>query len=143
MRKSTKTTSGVPASLAPQPAATMQGSKEHRSVPRFYVKWRAIAFIDAKNEHHCFIKDISTKGAAIFLDRNLQSLEFIKLHIHIPPSHTDKAQRVIQVHGKIAYTVYDSKEFLFRVGIVFFKFESDHDPVFLETYLTKYQTKIV
>ena len=110
----------APADLPQQSAkATVQGSREHRSVPRFYVKWRAVAFIDAQNQHHGFIKDISVKGAAVFLDRNMQSLEFIRLHIHVPPSHTSNAPRILDVYGKIAYTTHDSKERLFRVGIGF------------------------
>ena len=134
----------APADLPQQSAkATVQGSREHRSVPRFYVKWRAVAFIDAQNQHHGFIKDISVKGAAVFLDRNMQSLEFIRLHIHVPPSHTSNAPRILDVYGKIAYTTHDSKERLFRVGIVFLKFDSEHDPAFLEKYLTNCQTRIV
>lgn len=139
--------SGAPADLPPQHAKTSpvaaQGSKEHRSVPRFYVKWRTVAFVDAQNQHHGFIKDISTRGASVFLDSNLQSLEFIKLHIHVPPSHTSKASRLIEVYGKIVYTTHDINELLFRTGISFLKFESQHDPVFLEKYLTDFQTRVI
>lgn len=123
--------------------AVVKGSKEHRSAQRFYVKWRTIAFIDTQSQHHGFIKDISVKGAAVFLDRNLQSLEFVKLHIHVPPSHAAKAPRTVAVYGKIIYTVYDNKELLFRAGVSFLKFDSEHDPVFLETYLNNFQTKIL
>lgn len=123
--------------------AVAQGSKEHRSAQRFYVKWRTTALIDAQSQHHGFIKDISVKGAAVFLDRNLQSLEFVKLHIHVPPSHATKAPRTVAVYGKIIYTVYDNRELLFRVGVSFLKFDSEHDPAFLETYLTNFQTKIL
>lgn len=139
MSKSNEKTAN-PISGAP---AIVKGSKEHRSAQRFYVKWRAIAFIDAQSQHHGFIKDISVKGAAVFLDRNLQSLEFVKLHIHVPPSHAAKTSRTVAVYGKIIYTVYDNRELLFRVGVSFLKFDSEHDPAFLETYLTNFQTKIL
>lgn len=138
MSKSNEETTN-PISGAP---AAAQGSKEHRSAQRFYVRWRATALIDAQSQHHGFIKNISVKGAAVFLDRNLQSLEFVKLHIHVPPSHAAKAPRTVAVYGKIIYTVYDNRELLFRVGISFLKFDSEHDPAFLETYLTNFQTKI-
>ncbi|WP_435626780.1 PilZ domain-containing protein [Candidatus Ferrigenium straubiae] len=137
--------SGTPASQLPQhpkDSPAIQGSKEHRSMPRFFVKWRAIAFIDAQSQHHGFIKDISVKGAAVFLERNLQSLKLIKLHIHVPPAPTAKAPRVIEVYGKVVYTVYDNRELLFRAGISFLKFDSEHDPLFLENYLTNFQTRI-
>ena len=74
---------------------------------------RTVAFVDAQNQHHGFIKDISTKGASVFLDRNLQSLEFIKLHIHVPPSHTLKTPRLIEVYGKIVYTTHDINDVSF------------------------------
>lgn len=137
------TPEGLPQQPAKVTPATAQGSREHRSVPRFYVKWRTVAFIDAQSQHHGFIKDISTKGASVFLDRNLQSLEFIKLHIHVPPSHTLKEPRVIEVYGKIVYATHDNRELLFRVGISFLKFDSEHDPAFLEKYLTDFQTRII
>ncbi len=123
--------------------ATLQKSKEHRSVPRFYVRWRVLAMIDAKSQHQGFIKDISMKGAAVFLDRNLQSVELIKLHIHVPPSHTEKTPRVITVYGKVVYTVYDNHERLFRAGVCFLKFDSEHDPIFLDKYLTTFQTRVL
>lgn len=129
--------------LQPAKAAAAMGSKEHRSVPRFYVKWRAVAFIDAQSQYHGFIKDISTKGAAIFLDRNLQSLEFIKLHIQVPPSNTLREPRILKVYGKIAYTTHDRSELLFRTGISFLKFDSEHDPGFLETFLADNHTRII
>lgn len=118
------------------------GSKEHRSVPRFYAKWRAVAFIDAQNQYHGFIKDISVKGTAFFVDRNLQSLEFIKLHIQIPPSHTLKEARILKAYGKVIYTTHDRSELLFRTGISFLKFDSEDDPVFLEKFLADNHTRI-
>lgn len=142
----TNPTNSPSANLPTQPVkkspATVQGSKEHRSVPRFYVKWRTVAFIDDKSQYHGFIKDISTKGAAVFLDRNLQPLELTKLHIHVPPHQAAEAPRIIEVYGRIVYITHDNNELLFRVGVSFLKFGSKHDLAFLETYLTKYQTRI-
>jgi len=125
----------------PAQAATPK-SKEHRSVPRFQVKWRAVALLDEQSRHHGFIKDISIHGAAVFLERNLQAVEVVKLHIQIPPSHTLKAPHVIEVYGKVVYTVYDNRELLFRAGICFLKFGSERDPALLEACLTGCQPKI-
>lgn len=124
------------------PGAQVTYGKEHRSVPRFLVKWRAVAFIDAQQQYHGYIKDISTKGAALLLDRNLQSLEFIKLHIQVPPSYTLRESRILKVYGKIAYTTHDRSELLFRTGIHFLKFDSERDPAFLETFLANNCTRI-
>ena len=137
---------GTPAGLPSQPAEkppAIMGSKEHRSVPRFYVKWGVIAFVDAQSQHRGLIKDISIKGAAVLLERNLQSLEFIKLHIQIPLSHTLKQPRIIQVHGRVIYSTHDSRELLFRTGVNFLKFDSEHDQSFLEEFLTDNHARIV
>lgn len=129
-------------STSETPPAPPQPGKEHRREPRFYVKWQTVVFVDAQSQHYGFIKDISVRGAALFLDRNLQSREIIKLHIHVPPSHISRAARTIAVYGKIIYSNHDSRELLFRTGVSFLKFDSEHDPVFLETYLANYQAKI-
>lgn len=123
--------------------APHKGSKEHRTEPRFRVRWRTVAFVDAQGLHHGSIKDISTKGAAILLDRNLQSQGFIKLHIYVPPPHTSKISCIVEVYGKIAYSIYDGHEQLFRVGVTFLKFHSESDPAFLEKYLTSHLEGIV
>ena len=122
---------------AKKPAAR-KGSKEHRVEPRFRVRWRMIAFVDAKGLHHGSIRDISTKGAAILLDRNLPPQGFIKLHIYVPPPHTSKISCIVEVYGKIVYSIYDGQEQLFRIGVTFLKFHSESDPAFLEKYLTSH-----
>lgn len=137
---------GSAAGTSPQhaksPPSAPQGGKEHRSVPRFLVKWRAVAFLDAQNQYHGYIKDVSVKGAAVFLDRNLQALEFIKLHIQIPPSYTLREQRILKVYGKIVYTTHDRNELLFRTGIHFLTFDSESDQEFLEAFLTDNHMRI-
>lgn len=133
---------GVSSQRAKSPPSAPQGGKEHRSVPRFLVKWRAVAFIDAQNQYHGYIKDVSAQGAAVFLDRNLQALEFIKLHIQIPPSYTLREPRILKVYGKIVYTTHDRSELLFRTGIRFLTFDSEQDSAFLETFLADNHMRI-
>lgn len=41
--------------------------EESRSESRTHVRWHVDAFVDGQNVHHGFIKDISLKGADIFL----------------------------------------------------------------------------
>lgn len=118
-------------------------NKEHRAEPRFRVRWRTTAFVDAQGLHHGSVKDISTKGAAVLLGRNLQSQGIIKLHIYVPPPHTSNISCIVEVYGKIAYSIYDGHEQLFRVGVTFLKFHSESDPAFLEKYLTSHLASIV
>jgi hypothetical protein len=120
-----------------------KGTKEHRVEPRFRVRWKTTAFVDAQGLHQGSVKDISTKGAAVLLDRNLRPHGIIKLHIYIPPPHTSKISCIVEVYGQIIYSIYDGHEQLFRIGVTFLKFHSESDPAFLEKYLTSHLESIV
>lgn len=112
-----------------------KGAKEHRSVQRYLVRWRITASIDASGMHQGLVKDISIKGAAILHEKNFHSAEFIKLHIYVSPPPPARIPCVVEVLGKIVYTLFDSKEQLYRTGVSFLKFGTDHDPVFLDEHL--------
>ncbi|HCI14917.1 MAG TPA: hypothetical protein DFK12_13510 [Gallionellaceae bacterium] len=119
----------------PAPVSLPKLGKEHRTVQRYMVKWRVAAFVDHQELHHGHLKDISIKGAAILLERNLQSAEFVKLHIYVPPPAPSRIPCIIEVVGKVIYSIYDAKDHRFRVGVNFLKFATEHDPVFLADHL--------
>lgn len=89
-----------------------------------------------------FVKDVSTTGASVYLGRNLQAVRFVTLHICVTPSDTISKPRIVVVFGKVAYTVYDSEEHLFRAGVSFLKFNSESDLTFLEARLTNHHVEI-
>lgn len=122
------------------PSATPTG-KEHRSEQRYRVKWYVVTTIDGLGTHHGYIKDISTKGTAVFLERNLQGVRTITLHIYAPTLETG-GSRIIEVQGKVVYSNHDSDELHFRSGIFFTKFKSKSDSAYLETRLKNCHVKI-
>lgn len=122
-------------SAEPVPAMPPKLGKEHRTVQRYLVKWRIAAFVDQRGLHHGHLKDISIRGAAILLDQNFQSADFIKLHVYVPPPATSRLPCVVEVIGRIVYSIYDARELRFRIGVNFLKFATEHDPVFLEDHL--------
>jgi hypothetical protein len=122
------------AETTPQSTLLPQGGKEHRTVSRYIANWKLTAAIDSQSLLHGYTKDISIKGAAILLEQNLKEGQFIKLHIYIPPP-AGKISCIIEVVGKVVYSIYAYKEQRFRVGASFLKFATEHDPVFLENHL--------
>lgn len=119
----------------PAPFSLPKLGKEHRTVQRYMVKWRVTASVDRHGLHHGHLKDISIKGAAVLLEQNLQSVDFIKLHIYVPPPAPSRIPCIVEVVGKVVYSIYDARELRFRVGINFLRFATEHDPVFLEDHL--------
>lgn len=111
---------------------------ESRTEPRVHVRWHVDAFIDGQGMHRGFIKDISVKGADIFLEHNMQNVKLIKLHIHVPPLNITEAHHVVEVSGKVIYSSHDSDELLFRTGIKFLEFHSESDRAYLQSRVVKH-----
>lgn len=124
------------------PAATTKTGQEHRSERRYRVRWHALAVIDGLGTHRGFIKDISTKGAAIFLERNLQGVRAATFIIHVPPGETGGGPRVIEVQGKVVYSNHDSDELHFRSGIFFTRFKTESDLAYLDARLKNCHVEI-
>lgn len=129
--------SGTPAAAQPK------SGKELRAVSRYIVKWRVAAFVDHRGMHHGIIKDISTKGAAILFEQNLQHIEFIKLHIYMTPPAPSKVPCIIEVLGKVIYAIHDPREHRFRTGVNFLKFSTEHDPAFLAEHLGNHAMPVI
>jgi hypothetical protein len=122
--------------------AAPQGSKEHRTEPRFRVKWPATVIVNEQNSHRGLIKDISTKGAAVLLDAHLHSTKFVNIRIHLPSLNAATGPRTIEIYGKIVYSIHDSNEFLFRTGVSFLKFHQESDQAHLSARLTNHHIPI-
>ncbi|MDD2915574.1 MAG: PilZ domain-containing protein [Gallionella sp.] len=111
--------------------------EESRSEPRIHVRWHLEA-VDGQFVYHGSVKDISTKGADIFLDHNFQNVKLVTLRIHVPPLHVTDEHCVIEVSGKVIYSNHDSDEMLFRTGIKFLKFTVESDLENLRSRLAKH-----
>lgn len=118
-------------------------SKENRGEQRYRVKWHASATIDGLGTHQGFIKDISTKGTAIFLGLNLQGVRLATLRIQMPPLEPRGDTHVIEVQGKVIYCNHDSEELFFRSGILFTQFKEASDLAFLSARLKNCHVKIL
>jgi hypothetical protein len=136
------TLDGLPGIQLAASGTAARGSKEHRSEPRFLVKWPATVIIGEQHSCRGMIKDISVKGAAVLLDVHLRSAKLINLHIHLPRLDAATGARIIEVYGKIIYSIHDSNESLFRTGISFLKFSQETDQAHLGARLTSHHVPL-
>ncbi len=119
-----------------------QGRREYRRSTRYNVSWRVIIDLEGHSSYEGKIKDISLHGAAVLNELNLRPNTPITLHIQIPPLVKQGKPRVIQVAGKISYTVHDVKQQCFRAGIAFTEFSLDSDRAYLEARLSEHQVEV-
>lgn len=115
---------------------------ELRSEPRFRVKWHATVLLRGNAAYHGIVKDISIKGAAILLERNLQEVKLVTLHLHVPPFDAIGVARIVKMEGKLIYSVHDHDELFFRAGFHFIKFKSESDLNHLRSRLTNLHVEI-
>lgn len=111
---------------------------ESRSDSRIRVRWHVDIFVEGQSVQYGFVRDISLKGADIFLDRNLQNVKSVKLNIHVPPLSVTEVHHAVEVSGKVVHIIHDSDELLFHTGIVFLKFNLDSDQEYLKLRLGKH-----
>lgn len=122
----------------PSDTADSRSHKDQRVEPRVHVRWHVDVFVEGRPVYHGFIKDISLKGADVFIDHNLQNVKLVKLLIHVPPLNTTSDRHVVDVSGKVIYASHDSDELLFRTGIKFLQFNLESDQVYLQSRITKH-----
>ncbi|MFZ2300729.1 MAG: PilZ domain-containing protein [Gallionella sp.] len=122
----------------PSGTADTRPHEEQRIEPRVHVRWHVDVFVEGQAVYHGFIKDISSKGADVFVDHNFQNVKFVKLLIHVPPLSATEDHHVIDVSGKVIYAAHDSEELLFRIGINFLKFNLESDQAYLRSRLAKH-----
>lgn len=104
---------------------------DQRAEPRMHVHWHAEVLIDGRHVLSALVKDISTRGAAVFFDSNVRHVKKVKLRIHVPPESLEAAGRMMEIWGKAVYVAYDGNMESFRMGVQFQHFVSSGDEAFL------------
>jgi len=122
------------APAAPEPATAHLHGTEHHDSPRHVVKWHADVLIDG-HASHGIVHEISESGATLFLELNPEKVKRLSLHIHVPPPDDKHAQHIVEVEGKVVYSIHDNQEKLFRAGIRFTRFAQESDQAFLTSRL--------
>lgn len=126
----------APATADPPTTAHLHGT-EHLDSARHVVRWHADVLLD---EHPChgIVHEISESGATIFMELNPGKIKTLSLHLHVPPLDDKHRQHIVEVTGKIVYSIHDSEEQLFRAGIHFTRFAKESDRAFLTSHLNSH-----
>jgi hypothetical protein len=129
------------ASFSPKKTSIAVGNQDQRKSPRYRVKWHADILTDDQITHKGFVKDISVKGASVYLNSNLHMAK-CTLRIHVPPLISTSKPHIMEVFGRIVYVVYDGEKQFFHAAISFIKFHPESDLANLGERLTKHHSKI-
>ena len=97
---------------------------------RIPCKFQVVVHADALGVFHGFVREIDINSASICLEQNLQNAKMVKLRIHYPT-------RIIEVIGKLIYSVYSSQQANFRSEIKFTNFVSAADREHLELDISR------
>lgn len=99
--------------------------EQQRKVPRFPFHWKATVVFDERDERprlNGHTKDISIQGCAILTDHNVFSNYPVTILLQLPIEHPAKPRRLVEVKGRMVYTVLAANHHQFRFGIEFTKF---------------------
>lgn len=134
---------GASIDAEPIEAFPPEGGSEHRKETRYRATWRVDVIVGGQDLHDGRLNDISLHGASILLGRNLKPDIKVTLRIYIPSITGPYPPTVLTVHGMTRYTVHDSDDLLFRVGIAFTEFEMVSDRGYLDERLTRHHLEII
>lgn len=131
------------AEVTPIESLPPQGGSELRKETRYRATWRVDVGVGGHDSHDGRINDISLHGASILLGRNLIPDTRVTLRIYMPSITGPFPPTVLTVHGITRYTVHDSDDLLFRVGVAFTEFEMVSDRGYLDARLTSHHLEII
>ena len=114
----------------PNKSPSPQNARGHRKETRYKVAWRVAVLVGGLNPYYGRVKDISLDGA-VLNELNLKCGASVMLNIHIPALNGSCDSKIMSVHGKTIYTVYDADRMCFRVGVTFVRFEQESDRAYL------------
>jgi c-di-GMP-binding flagellar brake protein YcgR len=104
------------------------GTSELRKHYRHPVHWR-VAIVHKSSEkndiYHGKTHDLSMWGASILVEKNIFMMSEVVMLLAIPPLHMGQKETIVEIQCRMAYTVLDSEEGQFRIGIHFVSFKGD------------------
>ena len=106
----------------------LAGTAEHRKHYRHPIHWR-IAIVhkngDKNDIYHGRTHDLSVWGASILVDHNIFMMTEVVMLLAIPPLHAGQKEIIVEIQCRMAYTVLDSEQSQFRIGIRFLSFKGE------------------
>ena len=104
------------------------GVPDNRKHYRHPIHWR-IALIhkngDKNDTYHGRTHDLSVTGASILGDHNIFVMSEVVILLAIPPLHAGQKETIVEIQCNMVYTVLDSEQSRFRIGLRFLHFKGD------------------
>ena len=101
---------------------------ENRKHYRHPIHWR-IALVhkngDKNDIYHGRTHDLSMWGANILVDNNIFVMSEVVILLAIPPLHMGQKETIVEIQCRMAYTVLDSEQSQFRIGMRFLHFKGE------------------
>jgi len=98
--------------------------------PRYVAHWR-IAIVyedDEKNEiFHGRTYEVSLKGASIFSDHNIFFTGRVTILLAVPWYRGKQKEKIIEIKGRMVYTILSSDGHQFRIGLQFLSFKEGEE----------------
>jgi len=114
---------------------------EHRAYQRYPVDWKAALVSEEVEGRQIFYgraSDVSLGGMSFLCDHNIFFREMMTALLSVPPLISGGKEKIVEVSGRMIYTVLAASIQQFRVGIQFVEFKGDGKTA-LEDYLaTRY-----
>ncbi len=111
----------------PTSRVTVLKTDDDREHVRYPVHWRAAIVhknVERNDIFHGHTCDLSVSGASVFLHHNIFRPEVVML-LAVPPLHAGQKETIIEIYCHMAYTVLDSDQSLFRIGLRFMSFKGN------------------
>ena len=113
----------------PEPPLPVDSStEEKRSYPRFLVNWKVVVVAETNGKRQIFhgrAYDISMGGLFLMSEDNLTLANSFTVLISVPPDSAMHKPYVLEVRGKMGYSVLANNVRKFRIGIRFIEFKND------------------
>ena len=103
------------------------------------MRWDVIVAFDEGDVRPAFkgrTNDISVAGASILTDTNIYTTSLVTVLLAIPPLNSGQGRTIVEIRGRMRYTVHSSAHCRFRIGFHFESFTGDGRAT-LETSLSR------
>ena len=101
---------------------------DNRASPRYPLQWKVAVVFDDSDEQptfHGITNEISLDGLSFYTDHNIYSVEAVTLLLAIPPMSQGARKKLIEIRGRMEYTVLAAGVDRFRIGVRFNSFKRD------------------
>ena len=106
----------------------MTNFSDDRRETRYPFHWTVAIVFDStasQDTYHGVTYELSLSGCSILMDDNVFSDQPVSILLAMPLDHPGQKKRVVEVKGRMVYTVLSAGHQQFRCGITFIKFKGN------------------